>query len=155
MTIYTDGSLQHEHGTRLTGAGIVAFREGDAIFQERMALGGCSKVYDAEMEGLARGAEAMRDWIQQAGADHGVRHIRFFADNTGAIQRIYKGTPGLDQACSRRFREAIHFILDAHPDLLIDISWVPGHHNIHGNDIADGLAKRGCSDAIHSPKKTQ
>ena len=101
MTVYTDGSLWHEHGTRLTGAGIVAFREGDAIFQEQMALGGCSEVYDAEMEGLARGAEATRDWIQRAGADHGVRHIRFFADNTGAIQCIYKGTPGLDQACSR------------------------------------------------------
>ena len=101
MTVYTDSSLQHEHGTHLTGAGIVAFRKGDVIFQERMALGGCSEVYDAEMEGLARRAEATRDWIQQAGANHGVWHIRFFADNTGAIQCIYKGTPGLDQAYSR------------------------------------------------------
>ena len=34
---------------------------------------------------------------------------------------------------------------------MIDISWVPGHHNIHGNDIADGLAKRGCSDVPMRP----
>ena len=115
LVVYTDGSLRHEHGIRLTGAGIVAFCKGEVIFQGRMALGGGAEVYDAEMEGLARGAEVTREWIQQTGADHRVRRIRFFADNTGAIQRIYKGTPGLDQGCSKRFREATHHILDTHP----------------------------------------
>jgi len=111
-------------------------------------------VYDAEMEGLARGAEAAREWLQQTGTGHGVRRIRLFADNTGAIQRIYKGTPGLNQTCSKRFREATHHILDTHPDLNLDILWVPGHRNIPGNDIADRLAKRGCSDAPARPGYT-
>jgi ribonuclease HI len=111
-----------------------------------MALGECAEVYDAEMEGLASGAEAAQEWLEGVGADHGIRQIRFFADNTGAIQRIYKGTPGLDQACSLRFRGATHRILDAYPEIKIEISWVPGHHDIPGNDIADRLAKRGSTD---------
>ncbi|KAF8310308.1 hypothetical protein DL93DRAFT_2040188, partial [Clavulina sp. PMI_390] len=67
----------------------------------------------------------------------------FFADNTGALQRIYKGTPGLDQWCSDGFRSTVHAILDRYPHVRINIEWVPGHHNIAGNEIADTLAKRG------------
>ncbi|KAF8299657.1 hypothetical protein DL93DRAFT_2029984, partial [Clavulina sp. PMI_390] len=68
--------------------------------------------------------------------------IWFFADNTGALQCIYKGTPGLDQDCSTLFRKTIHEILDCHPSMKITIEWVPGHHNILGNEMADTLAKR-------------
>jgi len=109
------------------------------------------EVYDAEMEGMASGAETVQRWLIQSGPNHGIQRIRFFADNTGAIQRIYKGTPGFDQSCSLRFRGAIHHILDANPELKIDISWVPGHHDIPGNDIADRLAKRGSMDVPIQP----
>jgi hypothetical protein len=34
LIVYTDGALQHEHGVHLTGAGIVTFCKGEAIFQE-------------------------------------------------------------------------------------------------------------------------
>ncbi|KAF8295753.1 hypothetical protein DL93DRAFT_2026499, partial [Clavulina sp. PMI_390] len=69
-----------------------------------------------------------------------------FADNTGALQRIYKGTRGLDQGCSTTFRETIHQILNDHPSMKITIEWVSGHQNILGNEIADFLAKRACSE---------
>ena len=151
LIVYTDSSLRHEHGTRLTGAGIVAYRLGEAIFQEQMALGECTEVYDAKMEGLARGVEVTREWMNRMGINNRVWCIRFFADNTGAIHRIYKGTPGLDQACSTCFRNAAHHILDTRPDLKIIISWVPGRHNITGNDTADELAKKGSSDALICP----
>jgi len=59
--------------------------------------------------------------------------------------------PGFDQARSLRFRRATHHILDTNPELKIDISWVPGHHDIPGNDIADRLAKRGSTDAPIRP----
>ena len=65
-----------------------------------MALGEFTKVYDAEMEGLASRAERVRGWLVQMGPNHGIQQIRFFADNTGAIQHIYKGTPGFNQTHS-------------------------------------------------------
>ena len=62
--------------------------------------------------------------------------------------------PGLDQACSIHFCDAVHHILDTHPNLKIVISWVPGHHNITSNDTADELAKKGSSDALVWPSYT-
>ena len=154
LLIYTDGSLHHENGVCLTGAGVVGYNKGAALFQCRMALGSGTEVYDAEMEGLARGAEKTREWIHERGPDHGVARIWFFADNTGALQRIYKGTPGYNQECSRRFRQAIHSILDLHPKIKVNLEWVPGHHNIAGNDTADTLAKRGSVDRPTRPEYT-
>lgn len=143
VRVYTDGSLRHVRGVRYTGAGFVAYREDEAMFSDKFALGPCAEVYDAEMEGLAGGAERLRVWMESLPQDHGIRRVRFFADNTGAIQRVYKGTPGYDQLCSTRFREAIHAIVDATPNCRISVEWVPGHHGIEGNDVADDLAKRG------------
>jgi ribonuclease HI len=151
VRVYTDGSLQHVQGVRLTGCGGIAYRGGAALFHFQSALGPCAKVYDAEMEGLARGAETLCDWLEGLGPHHSVRHIRFFADNTGALQRIYKGTPGYDQARSTRFRTAIHTMLDKNPLLMVELSWVPGHNNIHGNEAADKLAKCGASDQPNTP----
>ena len=151
LTVYTDGSLSHDQGVWRTGAGIVAFCRGKALFQHRIALGEFAEVYDAEMEGLASGAEAVLEWLAQTGPRHGIQQIRFFADNTGALQRIYKGTPGLDQDRSLRFRRATHHILDTNPELKIDITWVPGHHDVPGNELADRLAKRGSTDASMQP----
>lgn len=56
------------------------------------------------------------------------------------------GSTGYDQECSHRFRNIIHYILDAFPNLEVNIEWVPGHHGIEGNNTADTLAKRGSSD---------
>lgn len=88
-----------------------------------------------------------RAWIYKKGSTFRHRRSWFFADNTGALQRIYKGTPGYDQECSYRFRNTIHYVLDAFPNLEVNIEWVPGHHGIEGNDTADALAKRGSSAA--------
>lgn len=124
----------------------MGYLEGIAQFQTRFALGCAAEVYDAEMEGLARGAEMAREWLYEKGPTFHPRRIWFFADNTGALQRIYKGTPGYDQECSHRFRNTIHYVLDAFPELEVNIEWVPGHHGIEGNDTADTLAKRGSSE---------
>lgn len=37
-------------------------------------------------------------------------------------------------------------MLDAFPNLEVNVEWVPGHHGIEGNDIADTLARRGSSE---------
>jgi hypothetical protein len=38
-------------------------------------------------------------------------------------------------------------MLDSDRGITVVISWVPGHHDIFGNDLADHLAKRGSRDA--------
>ena len=151
VRVYSDGSLYRIRGVRRTGCGGIAYRKSTALFQYQSALGPSVEIYDAEMEGLARGAEALQDWIGRLDPGHNVRRVRFLSDNTGALQRIYRGTPGLDQARSSRFRNAIHDILDNNPLLTMKLTWVPGHSNIIGNDVSDRLAKRGAADTPASP----
>ena len=73
----------------------------------------------------------------------GTNSIHLFSDNTGAIQRTFKGTPGKPQFCSLKFHQNIIETLDTHPHIKISIEWVPGHTKVQGNEIADRLAKRG------------
>jgi hypothetical protein len=80
------------------------------------------------MEALARGAEKANEWLREAGEEAApIRHIQFYTDNTGAIHRIYKATPGNAQACSTRFRNSVHDILDRHLNCDIALKWVPSH----------------------------
>ena len=151
VQVYSDGSLQFARGIRRTGCGGVAYHKGVARFQHKSSLGPGIEIYDAEMEGMARGAENLVAWLNSLEPGHNIQHIRFFTDNTGVLQRIYKGTPGLDQARSSRFRTAIHEILDNNPLITVTLTWVPGHSNILGNEVSDKLAKCGASDPPESP----
>ena len=110
--------------------------------QGRMALGGGAEVYDAEMEGLARGAEATREWRYSNGrrsrsATHPVL-CRQHGGNPAHIQRHPRPRPGVLKAIPRGDPPHPRH----HPYLEIDISWVPGHQDIPGNDTADGLSQR-------------
>jgi hypothetical protein len=103
------------------------------------------------MEGLADASEAVLDWIHRS-LPTKIKTIYFFTDNTGSIQRIFKGTPGKAQACSIRFRKAALEILDTFPDSSITIEWTPGHHGIDGNEEADSLAKDGSFSLPPNPE---
>ena len=70
-------------------------------------------------------------------------------DNTGAIQRIFKGSPGKVQAHSRGFRKEIFNILNEDKEAMIAISWCPGHQGITGNKEADKLVKLGLGTKTH------
>ena len=101
------------------------------------------------MEALARGAEKANEWLREAGEEATpIRHIRFYTDNTGAIHRIYKATPGKAQACSIRFRNSVHDILDRQPNCNITLEWVPSHQDVIGNEAADREANRGRREEI-------
>ncbi|KAF8320946.1 hypothetical protein DL93DRAFT_2107613, partial [Clavulina sp. PMI_390] len=95
------------------------------------------------MEALAQASAHIADLSSRHLLEQ-ITQIFFFADNTGAIQRIFEGTPGLAQHCSLRFRQNILKVLDDNPNIHVTIEWVPGHKDIRGNEKADQLAKDGC-----------
>lgn len=143
LLIYTDGSLTTDEDGRFSGWGFAAYTQGTVITKlEKGATGSKAEVYDAEMEALARASEYINS-LENQGRLNQLQNIHFFADNTGAGQRIFKGTPGKAQSCSSCFRRNILDALDRHPILHVTIEWVPGHHKIKGNDRADKLAKTG------------
>jgi ribonuclease HI len=100
------------------------------------------EIYDAEMEGLTRMAEAVKGLLATTQEARNIKSIHFFADNTGALQRIHKGTPGKAQGCSQHFRPVAFPLLHQNQNLSITLSWVPGHHNTTSNDRSDTLAKQ-------------
>ena len=148
--IYTDGSLSQFRGTRITGYGVVAYRGNEEIAIANGALGEGIEAYDAEMKALEKAAKiALR-----IATDKEVplpTNIIIASDNTGAMQRIFKGSPGLAQSCSLKFRKRILETLDSNKNLKIAITWSPGHLDIEGNERADSLAKSGAHNRPNYP----
>ena len=65
------------------------------------------------------------------------------SNNTGALYRIFNGSPGKAQASSLTFHNNILNLLDQNENLHITLTWCPGHLDIEGNKRADELAKSG------------
>ncbi|KAL4260851.1 hypothetical protein AB1N83_009625 [Pleurotus pulmonarius] len=72
--------------------------------------------------GIWQGAHASRHLHQILQDRPQVQRVRFFADNTSAI--------------------SIDKLLSDRQDIIIGVSWSPGHSGIRGNERADQLAKR-------------
>ena len=64
------------------------------------------EVYDAEMEALAQAGSYDLSTLNDDNLNN-THAIHFFTDNMGAIQRIFKGTPGGARSCSCRFQQNI------------------------------------------------
>jgi len=138
LLLYSDGSQVMEDGRRLTGAAFVAFKSGLEVFSSTIGLGETAEVYDAEMEALASAAEAALRYVS---VHSDIHHLHFFADNSAAVDSIFKPHFGKGQHYSARFRSAILQFLDLSSLHSVEIAWTPGHLAIPGNDRADELAK--------------
>ena len=138
--IYTDSSLLHTNGTCKAGYSVVAYRGNEEIAIANGALGKGVEVYDTEMKVLEKAAKIVQ-WITADAEPPPPKNIIIATDNTGAIQWIFKGSPGLAQASSLKFRKWILEALDWDKDLKITVTWCPGHFDIEGNERADTLAK--------------
>jgi len=63
------------------------------------------------------------------------------ADNTSSIASITNEKPGSSQQISQKFVETATNLLNENRRASIEVSWVPGHMDIAGNDRADEIVK--------------
>lgn len=150
IIVYSDGSLVEQSQGQQVGIGVVGYLEGQVIAEHSFGIGQKAEVYDAELEGLAHGAEFYCRVAADRVSPVTIRKITLCADNNSAIQRAFEGgaNPGMDT--SLRIRNAILHFLDSHPQNEFEIRWVPGHNGIEGNERSDYLAKRGAFMQQHS-----
>ena len=132
--IYTDGSKMGE--AEESGYGWVATL-GDTVLDE-----GCGKlsratVYQAELVAICSALE----WLQTQTKERGDCLIR--ADSQSALLAIKS------HLVSSRLVLMIHDRLEmARRDRKVSFSWVRGHDDNTGNEVADMLAKAGCTSPM-------
>ena len=134
----------------MTGYGMVAYRGNKEIVIANGALGEGVEVYNVEMKVLEKAAKIVHQITTEKESTLPM-NIIIALDNTGATQCIFKGSPGIAQASSLKFRKCILRALDYNQDLKIAITWCPGHFNIEGNKRADTLAKCGAYNRPTNP----
>ncbi|SNX87918.1 uncharacterized protein MEPE_06629 [Melanopsichium pennsylvanicum] len=125
--VYTDGSLKN---------GVAAFAyfcqaDGQSLFRHE-AIGLDSTVYRAELKGIRA---ALEDRVADSGSF-------IFCNNRAAIVTI-----GLRPSTDPDVR-AIQELASAHNVTLV---WIPGHHDIAGNEEADVLAQEAADNALPMP----
>ena len=105
-------------------------------------MGRIAESYDAKMLELLRGLETAIGFQQEMpGANRRRTRIILFADKTASVTAITKETPRSSQETSQKFAETATTFLGEKRQATIEVSWVPGHMGIEGNDRADELAK--------------
>src|SRR5260370_8993662 len=133
--IYTDGSLSYNKGTQKTGYGAVAYWKGAEIEMDNGVMGEFIEVYDVEMKALETASNMLHNLLNND--DHATpSRIIISSDNTGALQRIFQGSPGKAQTSSIAFRRIILNLLDRHVNLPIALTCSPGHFDIAGTNRA-------------------
>ena len=101
---------------------------------EAWSLGAQSSAFDAEVQGLVRAIE-----IAAMDAREG-EHFRIFTDSLAAMKRIESDRPGPGQLLAiRGITIARLGIYDRGAS--VSIGWVPGHHGVPGNELADLCAR--------------
>ena len=135
LAIYSDASSV-PNGSGI-GVGMTAFdysRNGRETYQEMVNLGKGQIVYNGELEGITRALEfaARRPRIPA--------QVCVYADNQAALYRLKTPSDNPGQEWQLRCITAAKQI--QRKGSQVTISWVPGHTDIPGNEIADGLAKR-------------
>ena len=142
IIMYTNGSMTEKDHERQTGAGWVVYWKGLERRSGREGMGKLAEVYDTKMLALLKGLETAIEFQQETpNANRRCTRIILFADNTASVMAITKEDPGLSQQILQKFVETAIMFLNMNRRATIEISWVPGHMGIEGNDRADALAK--------------
>ena len=140
---YSDGSLLNDKA----GWGVVVYYRARALTKQGSLAN--SEVFDAEAMGAAQAIKTAEDIVKQ---DQRVKEAHFFLDNTSVVKGLLGEAPVSSQ---REFVEFQHAAMRMAPCKVL-VSWVPGHKDIPGNEIADQLAKRGTElpPQLYRPHKT-
>ena len=137
--MYTNGSMKEKDQESRTGAGWVLYWKGTERRNGSEGMGKCAEVYDAEMLARLRGLETATEFQPTMPAEQA--RIILFADNTSSIASIINEKPGSSQQISQKCVETATQFLNENRRASIEVSWVPGHMDIAGNDRADEIAK--------------
>lgn len=128
---YTDGSKTKEG----TGAGVFGPRT-----KYTEPLGTFPSIFQAEMHAIERCAALNLD------RGFSQKSIAILSDSQAAIKAI-----GSDVITSKITWDCITRLNELGQNNKVTIYWVPGHKNIHGNEMADELARRGSSTPLTGP----
>jgi ribonuclease HI len=102
-----------------------------------------TNVYAAELTGIQL---AMISTLEHSSPTY--QKCVIFVDNQAAITTVLKPERQSGQYIICDIHELLDKMQDLDPNLLYHIEWVPGHMDIHGNDIADEEAKRAAKEKI-------
>jgi len=125
---------------RKTGAGFMGYYKGreKRRLRKRIGLGARAEAYDAELTALTYAGGKAQAFTKKNPA---IKHWHFFADNSAAVENITDISPKPGQSYCTKFTKYIMDFLDADPEHTVEITWVPSHVGIEGNNRADTLAK--------------
>ncbi|KAL5615083.1 uncharacterized protein BROUX77_000920 [Berkeleyomyces rouxiae] len=144
---YSDGS-RDENGR--TGAGWAIFSGGTKLCEGFGSCGTLREVADAE---AVAAVNAVRAAVENAPPEAGSLYLCL--DNLGVAQRIACRSKknGTSQGEVDEIRRLLHDWKGGTEHLSLDaavgaVRWVPGHTNVPGNELVDGLAKRGCESEV-------
>jgi ribonuclease HI len=131
--LWSDGSRLD---SGLTGAG-VAFKHLWRPWRiQSISLGKGKEVFDAELTGVVTA-------LNWAVKENLVSPIQVLLDSQAAIKRLQHSDSGPGQALVLQAWQAARILQDKGKSVIIQ--WVPGHHGIKGNELADQAAKLAAS----------
>jgi ribonuclease HI len=148
LLVYSDGSTQWVGQEEKAGAGWASYHRGREVFWGLEGMGPKAEVYDAEMLALLRAISRAIRFAQ----DTQVTRLHFYVDNSSVVQAAYAAAPGPSQYIVLQIRRSLEDFLTTSPLHHVQIAWIPGHHNVVGNERADELAKEATrhNDTFHS-----
>ena len=125
---YTDGSVMKAK----TGCGIHTIKGKRVIYNGNFYLGDNINIYQAEITALKKSAEHLirGGWENQ--------QITFYSDSQASLAALAKLT--ITSESTKRCHQVLNELGRKNK---VSLKWVKAHIGIHGNEVADTLAKKG------------
>ncbi|XP_023235518.1 uncharacterized protein LOC111634915 [Centruroides sculpturatus] len=134
--IFTDGASNSQG----TGAAFVVYRanNNEVVHEEYFKLGAFCTNNQAEL------------WAMNQALTYVIKHIKYMP---GSMKFITDSRYTLRNITNNRRQTAIgvkvyHMARHLHRSRMVSFGWVPGHAGVHGNERADGLAKKAANNNI-------
>ena len=125
---YTDGSVLDNK----TGCGVHTVQGERVIYNGNFYLGNTTTVFQAEVTGIRKSAEMLLNKKMEK------QTITFFSDSQASLAALNKLT-----VKSETVDKCINALNELGKTNRIHLRWVKAHVGIHGNEVADFLAKKG------------